>query len=151
MGEISFDLQIPADDDGYIPMECPLCGERFGLKPDDLEDDAVLEIACPHCGIVSDNYFTQEVIDLAMAKAANIAMGQLYNEMAKLEKKTKGGAIEIKASKKSQGEPEPMLTPDVNALVQVQCESCGRAAKVTPLLALSVFVCPCCGVSNFHG
>lgn len=148
---MSFELQIPADNDGYIPMECPLCRERFGVKPEDIEDDAVLEIACPHCGIVSDNYFTQEVIDLAMAKAANFAMEKLHGEMKKLEKKTRGSLVEIKAGKRPEGNQEPMLTTDVNALVQVECEGCGRTAKVAPALALSVFVCPCCGVSNFHG
>lgn len=151
MDDFTIAIEISPDSDGFIPMECPLCGERFGLRAEDIEDDEVLEIRCPHCGIVSESFVTPEIIELAEARLANLALGLIHDEMEKLERTTKGKAIEIKAGRKPHEEPEPILAAEVNSLQEVQCDNCGRAAKVSAVLAFSVFVCPCCGVSNIHG
>lgn len=151
MDDFTLTIEIPPDSDGFIPMECPLCEERFGLHNEDIEDDEVLEIRCPHCGIASESYVTPEIIELAQARLTNMALGLIHDEMKKLERTTKGKAIEIKAGKKPRDEAEPPLVAEVNTLQAVRCENCGRTVKVSPLLALSVFTCPCCGVSNING
>lgn len=151
MDNFTLTIEIPPDSDGFIPMECPLCEERFGLRIEDIEDDEVLEVRCPHCGIASESYVTPEIIDLAQARLTNMALGLIHGEMKKLERKTKGKAIEVKAGKKPREEAEPPLVAEVNTLQVVCCKSCGRTVKVSPLLALSVFTCPCCGVSNING
>lgn len=151
MDDLTLTVEIPPDSDGFIPMECPLCEERFGLRIEDIEDDEVLEVRCPHCGIASESYVTSEIIELAQTKLTNMALGLIHEEMKKLERKTKGKTIEVKAGKKPREEPEPPLVAEVNTLQAVCCESCGRTVKVSPLLALSVFTCPCCGVSNING
>lgn len=151
MNELTLSVEVQPDCDGFIPMECPLCEERFGLRAHDIEDDEVLDIRCPHCGIASESYATSEVIELAKAKLTNAALGLLHDEMKKLEKQTKGKLVEIKAGKRPREEPEPVLVSGVDNLMRVHCDSCGREAKVSPALAQTVFVCPCCGVSNIHG
>lgn len=151
MDDLTLTIEIPPDSDGFIPMECPLCEERFGLRIEDIEDDEVLEVRCPHCGIASDSYVTPNIIELAQTKLSIMALNLIHNEMKKLERATKGKAIEVKAGKKPQEEAEAPLVTDVNTMQEIRCENCGRTVKVTPLLALSVFICPCCGVSNIHG
>ena len=67
------EIAIPADNDGFALLQCNLCGEFFKLKPSDVQSDEVLNIWCPVCGLISDGYFTQDVIDLALKMATNIA------------------------------------------------------------------------------
>lgn len=51
-----------------------------------------MEVCCPACGIASDNYLTEDVIDLAMVIAKNKASEAIHKEMKKLERQTKGNA-----------------------------------------------------------
>lgn len=67
MEDFSFEISIPCDDDGFVLLQCPKCGEFFKLRPSDIESDEVLDIYCPLCGLSSEEYFTQDVIDLAIA------------------------------------------------------------------------------------
>lgn len=151
MDNFTLTIEIATDSDGFIPMECPLCEERFGLRIEDIEDDEVLEIRCPHCGIASESFVTPEIVELAETKLANLALGLIHDEIEKLERTTRGKTVEIKAGKRPHEEAESILTAEVNSLLEVQCDSCGREAKISPTLAFSIFVCPCCGVSNIYG
>ncbi len=72
MDNFTLTIEIPTDSDGFIPMECPLCEERFGLRVEDIEDDEVLEMRCPHCGIASESFVTPEIVELAETKLANL-------------------------------------------------------------------------------
>ncbi|GAA0631149.1 hypothetical protein [Bifidobacterium pullorum] len=69
--DFSFTIEIPCDEDGFVLMQCPQCGEFFKLRPTDYESDDVLEVSCPACGIASENYLTEDVIELAMVVAKN--------------------------------------------------------------------------------
>lgn len=40
--ELSFTIEIPCDDDGFVLMQCPQCGELFKLRLNDYESDEVL-------------------------------------------------------------------------------------------------------------
>ena len=42
-------ISIPADEDGFVLMQCPLCGEFFKLRAEDFEAEDVIEIWCPCC------------------------------------------------------------------------------------------------------
>ena len=69
--EINMTISIPTDDDGYVLLQCEHCGTYFKATPSDLEDDGVLHIFCPSCGLISENYFTEDVLELAMKMATN--------------------------------------------------------------------------------
>lgn len=148
--DFSFTIEIPSDDEGFVLMQCPQCGELFKLRPSDYESDDVDEVCCPSCGIASDNYFTEDVIELAMAKTKNLAMTLLHDEMKKIEKETKGKHVSFKAGKKPVSEEEPSLSPSVDVLDTVTCSHCSKESKVSKLLKMSVYVCPFCGVSSFN-
>ena len=90
--EIVFQISIPTDEEGYVLLKCPLCGELFKLHPDDYRDDGVFKIYCPACGLVSDNYVTDDIIELGMIMAENYANDLCMKELKKLEKKTKGNS-----------------------------------------------------------
>lgn len=148
--DFSFTIEIPCDEDGFILLQCPQCGEFFKLKPNDYESDDVVEIHCPACGITSESYLTEDVVELALAIAKNKFNEAIHKEMKGLERKTKGGLVSIKAGKLPRPDDEPVLQPSVDALAITSCSYCGKQSKVSRLLGMSVFVCPLCGVSNFN-
>lgn len=145
MGD-SFKIEVPCDDDGFICLQCPQCGEMFKLKPSDYSADDVMEVCCPSCGIVSENYMTDDVMELAMTILKNHVLSTLHKEMKTLERKTRG----FKAGKPPKPDNEPVLQVPVNDLVVDTCKYCGRQSKISPLLSMSVFVCPFCKESNFN-
>ncbi len=104
----NFQIELPCDNDGFVLMQCPICGELFKLRPDEIEDDQVLKICCPLCGLSSTSFFTDEVFELACIKSENIVSGQIHGEMKKLEKQITSKSISFKAGKKPKPKPEPM-------------------------------------------
>jgi len=150
MSDATFQISIPSDNDGYCLLQCPICGEYFKVQPSDYEDDGVLELYCPACGLTSENYLTEDVIELAMAKVQNYALDQIYNEFKKMEKKFKGGSLTLKAGKKPTHEPENPIRSGIEALSITHFTCCGRSAKIKPLLQITGCYCPFCGVKNYE-
>lgn len=126
MDDFALTIEIPPDSDGFIPMGMPSLRRAVWATAEDIEDDEVLEIRCPHCGITSESYVTPEIIELAEKKLANLALGLIHDEMKKLERTTKGKAIEVKVGRKLYEEAEPILAAEVNSLQEAQCDNCGR-------------------------
>ena len=100
--EIHMEISIPTDDDGYVLLQCEHCGSYFKATPSDIEDDGVLEIFCPSCGLVSENYATENVIELALAMAQNVAMDMVYDAFKKMERQFRNSPITFKAGKRPQ-------------------------------------------------
>ncbi len=57
MDSIALEFSIPADDDGYILLQCGHCGEYFKLTAEDCENDDILRIVCPACGLNISIFF----------------------------------------------------------------------------------------------
>jgi len=150
MSDVTFEISIPSDNDGYCLMQCPTCGEYFKVKPDDYEDDGVLEMRCPACGLAGENYFTADVIDLAMAIAENHAMDFLYKELKKMEREFRGGFVTFKAGKKPKPEPENPIRAGIEAMNTTYFACCNRSIKIKSLLQITGCYCPFCGVKNYE-
>lgn len=146
MDDVIFEISIPADNDGFCLRQCPTCGEFFKLKPSDIEDEGVLEIHCPACGLIGDCYETEDVINLGMTKAQNYANDMLNDFFRKMEKNFKGEPITFKAGKKIPHEPEIPIRAGIEALTITKFSCCKREAKIKPLLRMTGCYCPFCGV-----
>ena len=147
---MSFEITIPADDDGYVLLECSYCGSYFKLTVSDCQDDDLLHIWCPCCGLISESYFTEEVIELAMAMAKNIASDYLYDNLKKLERKTNSnGVIKINVGKRPMHEHENPLYTRIDELTEYYYKCCKRSAKISLLQKMSASFCPFCGVIDF--
>lgn len=81
--EINMTISIPTDDEGYVLLQCEHCGTYFKATPSDLKDDGVLHIFCPSCGLISENYVTEDVLELAMKMVTNAINDMIYNEFKK--------------------------------------------------------------------
>ena len=83
---VSFEISISPDNEGYILLQCQYCGSFFKCTAKDLNDDEILNIHCPSCGLISDSYLTEDVIELAHAKSENYVMDLIYDSFKELER-----------------------------------------------------------------
>ena len=60
-----FKIPIPSDNEGFIVLKCPICSEKFMIQVQDANDDSLIDVWCPKCGLKSDNYLDDDVNDLA--------------------------------------------------------------------------------------
>ena len=116
------------------------------MKPSDVQSDEVLNIWCPVCGLISDGYFTQDVIDLALKMATNIANDLLFDSLKDMQKRFNGGFISMKISKKPDREIESPIVSGIEALEIQKYKCCKKQAKIKPLVKIFGSYCPYCGV-----
>ncbi|HEM5253589.1 TPA: TFIIB-type zinc ribbon-containing protein, partial [Streptococcus suis] len=46
-----FEIPIPSDNDGFIVLKCPICSEKFMIQVQDVNDDSLIDVWCPKCGL----------------------------------------------------------------------------------------------------
>lgn len=148
--DVKFEISIPADNDGFILLQCQHCGSFFKIPADDLENNDLLEIYCPSCGLISDSYLTDDVIDLAQAMVQNYAMDLIYDAFKDLEKKTRNGLVKFKAGKRPQHEDENPIKSGIEALEMTRFDCCKKESKIKPLLKMTGCYCPFCGVKEYE-
>lgn len=151
MSTETFEISIPPDDDGYILLQCEHCGSFFKATASDIKNDDVLNIHCPSCGLISDNYYTEDVIELAHTKALNAANNMIYDMLKKLERgNSSRNSLRIEVGKKPDEEYESPIRSITDNLEIKNFSCCKRNAKINPLLKMSACYCPFCGVMCFE-
>lgn len=147
---VTFEITIPPDNEGYVLLQCQYCGEFFKCAPDDIESDEILDIYCPGCGMISDNYITDDVMQLALTMAENCANDIIHDMLKKLEyQNSSKNIIKIKVDKKPKHKYENPIYSSIDDLVEKQFACCNRSAKINPLLKMSASFCPFCGGITF--
>ena len=106
MGDIQMQITIPNDNDGFTLLKCELCGGYFKLRPSEIQDDSVIYVWCPNCGLLSESYITDDVIDLAMKISKNLVIDNFNKEMKRMEKKFKGNGLSFKQGNKIKKDEE---------------------------------------------
>ena len=144
-----FEIGIPCDSEGFYLLQCTLCGDLFKLKPDDIEDDSVFEIHCPACGLVSENYITDDVIELAVIMGGNYLEDLMTKEFKKLERDTKNSILKFKVTGSSNKEKEHPIKLTVEALERTKYYCCNKEAKIKPILKMCGSYCPFCGEKEY--
>ena len=136
-----FEIRIPCDNDGFILLRCPHCDEPFKLTAENIESDETLDIYCPSCGLCANNFLTQNVIDLALAKTSNYAMYVIAQRLQAFAKKNSNCLVRFEFKANHEREPEPPIRAAIEALQISTCHDCGRKAKVSPAIAMSAYTC----------
>ena len=77
-----FEIPIPSDNDGFVVLKCPICSEKFMIQVQDVNDDSLIDVWCPKCGLKSDNYLDDDVNDLAENIIQNY-VADLLNDFSK--------------------------------------------------------------------
>jgi len=146
MSDIQMDIALPNDNDGFVLLQCSLCGEFFKLRPSDVKADDVIQIWCPCCGLKSNSYVTDDIIELAEKMTKNITIDKVFEEMKKIERQIKGNGVSFKAGKRPQEELEAPIIAGIEALETQKYKCCKREAKIKPLVKMCGSYCPYCGV-----
>ena len=150
LAEMQLEISIPSDNEGYILLQCEYCGTLFKVLTKDLHDERLLNIFCPCCGLVSDNYLTDEVMSLANAMVENFVQDEILKMFKKFEKKSRNSLIQIKAGKRATRLDEAPIKTGIDALEITEFKCCERFAKIKPLLKITGCYCPFCGVKVYE-
>lgn len=151
MGEdFEMRIEIPVDNEGYSLLECETCGTLFKAHPSDIQDDAVLHIFCPSCGLISENYLTDDVVELAMNTAQNYMNDMIYDMFKGLEKQSKNNILKFKVGYHKKHQAEDPIRSGIEAMKVVEFPCCKRTAKIKPLLRMTGCYCIFCGVKNYE-
>ena len=148
--QIHMQISIPTDDDGYVVLKCEHCGTLFKATPSDIEDDGVLHIFCPSCGLTSESYITEDVAELALKMVINKANDIIYDAFKGLERHSRSGSVTFKVGPRPKHEPEDPIRSGIEALEICTFPCCKRTAKIKPLLKMTGAYCPFCGVKNYE-
>ena len=147
--EILFTIKMPIDNEGYVLLKCPKCGELFKLHPSDYKDDTIFNVYCPCCGLVSDSYVTEDVLELANVMIENYTNELVMKELKKLERQTKKSIVQIKVKNKPKKREEMPIMLMMEALDEKNYPCCKMSAKIKPILKMSGSYCPYCGVMDY--
>lgn len=153
MSEISFDITMEGDREGYVTFECPFCGSSFGLRADEVKNDegTLDKIYCPYCGLNSDSdeFLPQEVIEQAEKIVHNYAVEQFNQAFGKMAKSMNGHHGIIKMTYK------PLKKKELSELYShegteeaFECKSCKHHVKVLYVTGNTLVYCPNCGVNT---
>lgn len=147
---IHLTISIPVDDEGFVLLKCEHCGTFFKGMPSDIQDDGVLRIFCPSCGLASDSYITEDVLDLAIKMASNKMQDMIHDMFKDLERRSKHSMVQLKAGKRPPHESEDPIRSGIEALEVCTFPCCARTAKIKPILKMTGAYCPFCGVKNYE-
>ena len=146
-----FEISVKSDEDGFILLQCSLCGEFFKLLANDLNDEDNINIWCPYCGLNGKKYFTEEVLDIGLKIAQNEVNNIIYQTFKDFERKTKNNKfISFKCGKKPQEEIITPIRPRIENLEIIKYECCKAKAKIRPVSIYTGSYCPLCGGANFE-
>jgi len=138
------------DHDGFSSFQCTLCKEEFKLIPGDVEQDHVLDIFCPSCGIPgpSSEFLTEDMIDNARA-AVEEEMAKMINDTIKGYGKSlrKSKNIKFKAGKPiTTRAPQSLFEQKDYDVVEFTC--CSKLVKLSTFSKVGIgSYCPYCGVN----
>ncbi|MGE7696649.1 TFIIB-type zinc ribbon-containing protein [Lysinibacillus sp. NPDC094177] len=147
MTHLNIEISIPSDKDGFCLLQCPLCSGFFKLKPQDVEAEDVIQIWCPNCGIKSDNYLTEDVIELALNIGENMIDDALFDSFNKVKKSNHNKNVSVKVKEPSHKHENPIVA-GIELLDIQKYKCCQREAKIKPIVKLIGSYCPFCGVND---
>lgn len=147
----TFEISIKSDDDGFILLQCNLCGEFFKLPASSLNDESTINIWCPYCGLNGKKYYTQEVLDIGMKIAKNEANELIYDSLNELERSTRNNKfMSFKCGSELAQEVITPIKPRIENLEIIKYKCCKAEAKIKPVSISSGSYCPLCGGANFE-
>lgn len=149
MKDVSFEISIPLDSDGYVEMECDYCKNRFMLHHQVYESEDNINFFCPICGLPNrtNTFFVPEVLE----KARQIALNYMYDEINRtlgksLKQFNKNGLVKMTMKMPKREVEKELYAPSED---YVQCEKvcCGLKVKVKNIDKETGIYCPVCGGS----
>lgn len=147
MSDISLEISIPLDEDGFIEMECDFCKSRFMLHKDVYESEENINFFCPICGLPNrtNTFFCPEVLEKAQQKALNYMYDEIERQLGKtIRDINRSGFIKMKMNKPHKEVEKELYTPSEN-FESVHKTCCDVDVKVRNIDKEIGIYCPVCG------
>ena len=108
------EINMPCDEEGFVDLQCHLCGEHFKLLAQNINDESNIDIWCPYCGLNGQIYASKDVEDVALKMAVNEMNNLIFNAFKDIEKSIKHNKnVKFKAGKKPKDEVINTIKSDV--------------------------------------
>ncbi|MCY8234916.1 hypothetical protein [Priestia endophytica] len=148
--ERRIEISKQTDHEGFSSFECNLCKEEFKLVPGDVEEDHVLEVFCPSCGIPQSpsELLTEDILEHAQTVLEQEAFNIINDAFKDLGKSFKGNkGIKFKAGKPLKAKvPQTLFEQKDYNIVEFMC--CSKSAKLSTFSMSGIGpYCPYCGVN----
>ena len=143
------EISIPTDNEGFSLLQCSFCGEYFKVKSEDYNDEGILWVFCPNCGLIAESYLTEAVVELASVMFQNKMENEIYQGIKKMGRKMGGGSLVSISSQRPIPLHESPLYSTIESLAIYYYRCCGRTAKVRPSQKIVGSYCLFCGVRDF--
>ncbi len=150
MSDVSFEIPIPLDKDGFIEMECDYCKNRFMLHKEVYESEENINFFCPICGLPNriNTFFVPEVLEKAQQIAMNYMPDEIDRTLGKSIKQiNKNGFIKMSMEKPKKESIKELYTPSED-YVKCTKNCCGIDVKVRNIDKETGTYCPVCGRLN---
>lgn len=149
MGEVTLEMTIQSDSEGYVTFECPYCESQFKLSVDECQNEADIyeNFYCPYCGLMGDrnNFYTKEAIQEIQNRIYNLMTQTVNKELNKMSRQLKKSKfLSIKVNKLKEVATNEIVDKDTVEEV-FQCSLCGKHEKVIYCLGVSKIYCAYCG------
>src|SRR2546425_5163034 len=121
MSEVSIEMKVPLDSDGFIRRECPNCERKFKLKYTDFnieipEDTSIESHYCPYCYELAslNSWWTKEQLQYAQQLAfKELVEPELRNLGRQIESLNRlGNLVQMNSSFSHSPEPNSLSEKD---------------------------------------
>ena len=150
MSDVTFEINIEGDSEGYLTFECPFCESEFKLNASEFqdEDNVFTELFCPYCGLIDqvNAFYSKEVVEQAEAIAYNYMIEQVnkaFNDFKRSVKINNYIKVDFKELKKVN--LKELKDKDTTEEI-FSCPICGNHVRVLYCAGVSKVFCAYCGV-----
>ncbi|MDY3207274.1 hypothetical protein [Clostridium baratii] len=150
MSDVTFEISIEGDSEGYVTFECPFCESEFKLNASEFqnEDNIFTELFCPYCGLTDkvNTFYSKEVVEQAEAIAYNYMIEQVnkaFNNFKRSVKRNNYIKVDFKELKKVN--LKELKDKDTTEEI-FSCPICENYVRVLYCAGVSKVFCAYCGV-----
>ena len=150
MSNVTFEIKIKGDSDGYITFECPFCESKFKLNISEFQDkdNPITELFCPYCGLTDEvsSFYSKEVQKQVEALSYNYVAEQVNKAFEEFENIFKGDKyIKVNSKKLKKVNTKDLKDKDTTEEI-ISCPICKNHVKALYCVGISKVFCPYCGV-----
>lgn len=111
MTEKIISIDLPTNQNGHLPRQCPHCEQRFSIHGETYEEEHYLNLRCPYCGMIEefDGFLTEEQAEYSQVTSQNEAIEMAAREVEDAIKDAFGSSTSGSIDFDEQKTPSPHL------------------------------------------
>jgi len=132
MTDKELSIELPTDEDGFLPRQCPNCSGKFAIHGDNYQEEHYLNLRCPYCNWIEefDEFLTEDQFEYGKAVTENEARRMMEKEFAEAFEdvfSSSNDFIEVEANPDEinfgeRGTPSPHLSIKTKQITCFKCD-----------------------------